>query len=147
VQWEGEARGRYPNHLIGKGTLLVADNVATANTQRGFDVIREGKPLWAVDVPQIVRAMVLSPAADAGEPGVLFIAGPLENPEKTDDKLAPYRGLTPGRLWAVSTKDGGKLAEWTLPATPVFDGLAAAGGRLYASLSDGALLCLAPAQP
>ena len=27
LQWEGEARGRYPNHLIGNGTRLVADHL------------------------------------------------------------------------------------------------------------------------
>ena len=30
-----------------------------------------------------------------------------------------------------------KLAQYDLPAAPVFDGMAAAGGRLYVALTDG----------
>jgi hypothetical protein len=35
------------------------------------------------------------------------------------------------------------LSEATLDCPPVFDGLIAAGGRLFASLENGTLLCLA----
>ena len=38
--------------------------------------------------------------------------------------------------------DGSKLAERAIDAPPVFDGLIAAGGRLFASLEDGSLMCL-----
>ena len=44
-------------------------------------------------------------------------------------------------LWAVSTTDGKKLAEYKLDAPPVFDGMAAAAGRLYASTTDGHVVC------
>jgi outer membrane protein assembly factor BamB len=47
-------------------------------------------------------------------------------------------------LWAVSAADGGKLAEYKLDAPPVFDGMAAAGGRLYLSTVDGHLQCFQP---
>jgi hypothetical protein len=43
---------------------------------------------------------------------------------------------------AVSAADGQKLSEIELPATPVFDGMIAAGGRLFVSLEDGSLACL-----
>jgi hypothetical protein len=34
------------------------------------------------------------------------------------------------------------LAEQGIPGYPVFDGLSAASGRLYVSLTDGRILCL-----
>jgi hypothetical protein len=38
--------------------------------------------------------------------------------------------------------DGSLLSEQVLPARPVFDGMAAANGRLYLALQDGQILCL-----
>jgi len=50
-------------------------------------------------------------------------------------------------LMAVSAVDGAPLAEDPLDATPVFDGMAAAEGRLDISLENGRLVCLsAPAE-
>jgi len=46
-------------------------------------------------------------------------------------------------LWAISTADGKKLAARKLDAMPIFDGLAAAGGRLYLVTADGKVTCLA----
>jgi hypothetical protein len=45
-------------------------------------------------------------------------------------------------LCAVSAADGKTLAQYHLDSLPVFDGLAAAQGRLYLTLQDGRLLCL-----
>ena len=45
-------------------------------------------------------------------------------------------------LRAVSAADGKKLAEVKLDSPPVFDGMAAAGGRLYISLEDGRIVCM-----
>ena len=39
-------------------------------------------------------------------------------------------------LWALSTTDGKKLAEYPLDSPPVFDGLIAANGRLYITTID-----------
>jgi hypothetical protein len=46
-------------------------------------------------------------------------------------------------LWAVSAADGAKGAEYRLACPPVFDGLIAAGGRLYMAMIDGTVLCFA----
>ena len=46
-------------------------------------------------------------------------------------------------MWAVSAADGKKLAEQKLDSPPVFDGLIAAGGRLYLATTDGRVLCFA----
>jgi outer membrane protein assembly factor BamB len=44
------------------------------------------------------------------------------------------------KLWAFD-KAGKKLSELPLPAAPTWDGLAAAGGRLYLTTEDGKLRC------
>ena len=46
-----------------------------------------------------------------------------------------------GRLVAFALADGRRIAERGLPA-PVWDGLAAANGRLYVATRDGSLICL-----
>jgi len=45
-----------------------------------------------------------------------------------------------GVLAVFATDDGRKLAEYKLPAPPVWDSLAAAGGKLYLALSNGDLV-------
>jgi len=90
-------------------------------------------PVWSVQVPVVARAMVL-----AGD--VLFFAGPPDvvNPA---DPLAAMEERAGGRLWAVSAADGKKLVEYELDSPPVWDGMAAANGRLYMSLTDGSIVC------
>jgi hypothetical protein len=95
--------------------------------------LNQRKQQWARAVPIRVRAMVLTDK-------VLFVAGPPANPgdapeERDEDKSA--------LLMAISTSDGAELGKCQLSACPVFDGMAAANGRLYLSLVDGRLLCLA----
>ena len=45
-----------------------------------------------------------------------------------------------GRVLVISMKDGKEVQNIELPALPTYDGAAVAGGRLYVSLQDGALL-------
>ncbi|GAB6166213.1 hypothetical protein JCM19992_22130 [Thermostilla marina] len=88
--------------------------------------------IWSVAWPLHVRAMVL-----AGD--VLWLAGP-----KGDWKVDPavYSGRRGTVLQAVSSTSGEVTAEMPLPSAPVFDGMAAAQGRLFIVLEDGSLLCV-----
>ena len=63
----------------------------------------------------------------------------LENPFEVLDS---WEGRNGALLWSVSTKDGKRLAEYKLESVPVFDGMAAANGRLYMSMKNGSVLCL-----
>jgi len=105
---------------------------------------------WSEASPLHVRAMVLADTT-------LFIAGPPDvvdeeqafdsfNDAATQAKLgeqsAAIEGQSGALLWAVSASDGKKLAEYNLQSPPVWDGMAAANGRLYMSTTDGKVLCM-----
>ncbi len=87
---------------------------------------------WWKRIPIQVRAMVQTE-------DVLFVAGPNGSPLTSQ---AALEGKAPASLLAVSPADGEVLAEMSLPATPVWDGMAAANGNLYIALANGRLLCL-----
>jgi len=59
--------------------------------------------------------------------------------------VAACTGKLGGRLLAARATDGAVLAQYELPAAPVWDSLAAARGRLYLSLEDGSVICFGPA--
>jgi outer membrane protein assembly factor BamB len=92
----------------------------------------EGTALWEQPVPLQVRAMVL---AD----NVLFLAGPRAG---VHDLPAAGDVAEEGLLMAISASDGTELAQYRLGSSPVFDGMAAAPGRLYISTTDGKVLCM-----
>ncbi len=87
---------------------------------------------WSHAVPVHIRAMLL-----AGD--VIFAAG-----------AGPAPGIAPQRqqvspkplLLAISAEDGRELARYPIPAAPVLNGMAAAGGELYLVLENGQLLCM-----
>jgi len=102
-----------------------------------------------VSPPVQTRAMAL-----AGK--TLFIAGPLDvvdeeeifaNPfdkevaAKAARQVSAIKGKGAAMLVSVSTDSGKKLGELKLDASPVFDGLAAAGGKLFISMMDGSVVC------
>jgi hypothetical protein len=80
----------------------------------------------------LVRAMVASDDK-------LFTVGP---PVKALENTASLMGASGALMNVVGTKEGKTLKQYTLEALPVFDGLAAAYGRLYLSLQDGRVVCL-----
>ena len=100
---------------------------------------------WTDTNSLIVRAMVL-----AGDK--LAVAGPKDLGRKTADilafeneeeALAAFEGRRGVLLRVLLAADGKGTFEAPLPALPVFDGLSAAGGKLYMSLQDGSVQCWA----
>ena len=81
------------------------------------------------------KAMVL-----AGD--TVFIAGAplIFKPDAFD---ATYKGHYGGILWAVSAKDGSKMAEHKLQRLPRYDGIVAAYGKLYIANQDASIECWA----
>ena len=91
------------------------------------------KARWSTKIPVRVTAMVV-----AGD--TLFVAG---TPDIVDpaDPWAALEGRRGAAIWSISTENGRKQAEQDLAAAPVFDGMAAANGRLFVSTVDGAIRC------
>jgi len=117
------------NKAIGWGL-----DTPAVNKDKGTGFTRSQPAKWQTWTPVRIRAMVL-----AGE--TLFVAGPPDvlDPE---DPYAAFEGRKGGVLWAVSADDGKKLAEYKLDSPPAFDGLIAAGGRLYLTTRDGRVMCM-----
>jgi len=114
---------------------LFAADIKTGTPQQGRQRRRGGRAkakvqyVWSKPIPIFPRAMLL-----AGE--TLFLAGA----SNVDDFFAgdPKQNVL---FWAVSTKDGSKLTESKLKASPVYDSFAACGGRLYFTTVDGRVVC------
>lgn len=107
---------------------------------------------WSEDVPMIVTAMTLADQT-------LFVAGSadvldekqawidLDAPKTQQDaqnQLDALQGHQGSTLWAVSAESGKQLSECHLPSVPVYDGMAAAYGKLFVALADGSVVCLGP---
>jgi outer membrane protein assembly factor BamB len=102
------------------------------------------------NLPLQARAMVLADKT-------LFVAGPpdvvdeeevFRRPFESDivtkaaEQVAALQGNKGALLYVLSVEDGRKLNELRFDSCPVFDGLAAAEGKLFASMMDGSVLCL-----
>ena len=85
---------------------------------------------------------VAGPPAEADEREVYLLHGAPDVQEKMADQVAAFEGRRGGLILAVSKTDGSKHSAYHLDSIPVFDGMAAAGGRLYLTRVDGKLLCL-----
>lgn len=101
--------------------------------EKGRGYVRLQPPKWQAMIPLRVRAMVL-----AGQH--LFAAG---TPDELDprDPLASFDGRKDAVLQVFSAKDGTLLTSKPIPAPPVFDGLSAAGGRLYLVTRKATIVC------
>jgi outer membrane protein assembly factor BamB/SAM-dependent methyltransferase len=126
-------------HLHQKFTRYRAEffPVGTTIWSRGK---RKGENTWSKDVELQPRAMVL-----AGEK--LCMAGWIDAVAiemKTGRPKDPTDPDPHHSVLCIYTADRGELvSETKLEAEPVFDGMAAAYGKLFLSLKNGKLLCLA----
>ncbi|MBI1371318.1 MAG: PQQ-binding-like beta-propeller repeat protein [Phycisphaera sp.] len=105
---------------------------------------------WNQDVPLYATAMTV--AADT-----LLVAGPEDSVNESEafaryreqeikDKLAQLdaalRGEHGAKLLSVDTATGKTRGEFKLDTLPVWDGMAAAHGKVYVALKDGSIVCL-----
>ena len=105
---------------------------------------------WRQENPPVqARAMAL-----AGR--TLFVAGPQdvvdeeelfgkpfdgELAKKAAEQVAALNGERGALLLSISAEDGKKLGELKLDGCPIFDGLAAADGKLFIATMDGSVVC------
>ncbi len=126
----------------GTGYRLIADRNTTApvldvmeiGAEKGRGYSRTELPIWEKRIPIRAHGMVLARNR-------LYLAGPpdLAPEEGAYEAMIGKRGAL---FRVVSTSDGATLAEFPIKDVPVFDGLIAAGGRLYLSTTSGTLVCL-----
>jgi outer membrane protein assembly factor BamB len=116
---------------VGEQTASVSDG--GRDKRRGRVGLGESKREWDQRVSVRARCLVVTN-------GCLFVAG---IPDVMDprDPWAAFDDRKGGLLQAYSKTDGQKLAEYQLERPPVFDGLAAAYGRLYAATTGGRIMC------
>ena len=143
----GELAGVEP----GKGQLGSAMRFKGRGSKKGGSFVKHH---WTQDIPLLAQAMV---KADQ----TLFVAGPPDrmDEEATLQKLiqrtpdvqqqltaqaAALSGAQGGILRAVAAADGSTLFEIPFEGLPVWDGMAAAQGRLYLATTDGRILCFGP---
>lgn len=136
-----ERHGHSPEFRPGSGYQLIADRNTTrpvldvmdigAEKGRGFS--RTELPIWEQRVPIRAHGMLLANRH-------LYLAGPPDLPPGVDayEAMIGKRGAV---FRVVATEDGKPLAEFRMKEVPVFDGLVAAGERLYMSTMDGTLIC------
>ena len=121
--------------------VLIADRNTTkpvldvmdigAEKGRGFS--RTELPIWEQRIPIRVHGMLLSREH-------LYLAGA---PDLAPDEGA-YEAMIGKRgalFRVVSRADGSTLAEFEMNEAPIFDGLIAAGGKLYMTTMEGTLVC------
>ncbi len=122
---------RYTKDGFPIGTRLFAQENTLGGASRRRWLLNSNKHVWNSKTLVQFRAMVL--AGDA-----LFGAG-------WKDSVKVFEG-NPNEdgetvLMVISAADGKTLGEYPLEAQPVFDGLAAAYGRLYLAMKDGTVTC------
>ena len=90
-------------------------------------------PKWSVGLSLRPRAMVRA--------GKRLFLGGMPAAARKRDESPPPPAPGGGLLLALSAEDGATLGKWPLKQPPVWDGLAAAGGRLYVAATDGKVAC------
>ena len=122
-----------------EGYQLFADDIEKLDSGRkGKDKRRNRTPVankWSIRIPVRAQAMVVTDH-------LLFVAGV---PDVVDEKdpWAAFEGRTGGVLYVFSKSDGKKLAQYGLPAPPVYDGMAVSQEQLYLALKSGNVICFA----
>jgi len=150
----GFGRNRYPPSPGSRHQMYVTGEkevfFATARSGGGAAEAtrrkkRKGKPSasapktyhWSTPGDIQVRGMVL---AGEGKDKRLIVTGARGDWVVSHDA---YEGKMGNVLRVISIADGKTIAEHDLGGLPVFDGMSAAGGRLYITMRDGHVLCLA----
>jgi outer membrane protein assembly factor BamB len=139
----GDRRGRWTFYRL-FGRTMQARAAKRSNGESEKRAASESD--WTRRVPVLGQAMVL--AAET-----LFVAGPLHqvddvphDPAEVDPLAEALQTTRGGSLLAVSAENGKTLADYALKSPPVFDGMAAAQGRLYLSTKSGKVVCLGSAR-
>jgi hypothetical protein len=132
-----------PVHHVGDGHLVFRQDVSKPvpkpprQASGRLHRIPAERYAWHTRVPVRVSAMLL-----AGDPAKrLFVAG-VPDRLAEDDPAAFIEGRRGAELLVLDADTGEQTARIELDAPPVWNGMAAAYGRLYVAKRPGELLCL-----
>jgi outer membrane protein assembly factor BamB len=134
VRRKGDANGQYT--LFRKRNTPFSEDEVSLPDFRDIPREQADQCLWERDLPVRTKAMVKSGG------NLLLGVMPVEIPN--EDPHAAYENRNGGSLWFVREQDGEKVAEYEMDSPVVWDGLAAAYGRLFAATADGAVVCWGP---
>jgi len=151
----------FKNHGRIENPQVVRGKVGDAVEFAGLTEVKKGKRnaptgvphMWDEEVPLMVRAMVKSDEH-------VFVAGPpdLMDEEETFKRLTErdpevqellhrqndaLQGEHGGLLQVYSAVNGYNVASYEIASLPAWDGMAAAGGKLYMTTADGKVICYA----
>jgi outer membrane protein assembly factor BamB len=138
----GYAARAYPNaarwlyYEAGQAYELYAGKTDVPAAGEKLYALQPAEHDWSKRLPLRPKAMVV-----AGD--LLFVAGP-PDPAAPEQALAALEGKRGARLWVVQAGEGTTLAKYDLDSPPVYDGMAAAAGRLFVSTKNGRVLCFGP---
>jgi len=132
-----------------KGYQLFAVDIGAGSRERGTseDTRKTGKgkrrpkgkktpapSKWGRRISVRAHAMVLTDK-------YLFLAGGPDIVDR-DDPWGAFEDRKGGVLEVRCREDGKKVTQYKLDSAPVYDGMAAAGGRIYITLRNGTVLCM-----
>jgi hypothetical protein len=124
---------------VGGYTLFAEDLPGDGSADPGTGDFKHSdnktKPPWRWTAKLQFRPRAMLRAADT-----LWLAGMPEAKGGADP--ATFTGADGGVLVAFSAADGQKQHQMAVPAAPVWDGMAVAGGKLVITTVDGRVLCL-----
>ena len=118
---------KYDNHFI----TNLHDNL-TVEVDKGSGFTRGTPTVWQEYLPVRIEAMALTSET-------LFAAGPPDVFD-ADDPLGALEGRQGGVLLAIDPASGERMSQQQIPSAPRFDGMSAAGNRLFLVTGDGELM-------
>ncbi len=132
----GVQRPEVHQAAVGEYRLFKMENRPFARSEEPLPDFRPDAPRtyhWRQPLTARVTAMLKS-----GEHLFLGVM-PTEIPEA--DPHAAYEGRLGGEIWVCRESDGAKVARYPLETGAVWDGMAAANGRLFVATGDGEVVC------
>ncbi len=136
VRRKGDAIGEY--FLFEKKNEPFSERDQSLPDFRKISREKANEYVWKIDLSFHPRAMIKSK-------GNLFVGGmPLKL--SAEDPFASYEGKKGGIVGVISSEDGNVLAEYDLSSPVIWDGMAAANGKLFVVTSDGSIFCFAASE-
>jgi len=132
VRIQGDANGKY--ELFKKDNRPLSAEEEPLPDFRRISANELDPCVWKNDFPVRPTAMLRS-----GSHLVLGVT-PTDLPE--EDPHAAYEGRRGGAIWVCSESDGTRVAQYPLESPVVWDGMAAANGRLFMATRDGRVVCM-----